>query len=160
MIPRQEYELVSMSKLGVENGTALTCEDCGRTIVNFAVIKGKTDGKSYTVGLTCVKKLLKIRQVSFDLETQLGFEREEHMWDEAARTAKWVAKNLKEYEEKNLKPYVEIYDWHSDEENEDYFCVYIRTDEKYGGFQMKGRQLASTISMQPRFKKFFEKLAS
>lgn len=160
MIPRQEYELVSISKLGVENGTPLVCEDCGRTIFNQAYIKGKKDGITYCVGLTCVKKLLKISHVSFDFETMMKFESEEHLFDEAARTAKWVSKNFKEYKERNLKPYVEIHDWHSNEENKDYFCVYIRTDEKYNGLQMKGRQLASTISMEQRFKVFFNQFVA
>lgn len=95
MIPRQEYELIEVSKLGIESGTALTCEDCGRVIFNFAVIKGKQDGKSYTVGLTCVKKLLQIKQVTFDWETQIRYERECALFDEATRFRKKLEKLVK-----------------------------------------------------------------
>ena len=34
----------------------------------------------------------------------MKFESEEHLFDEAARTAKWVSKNFKEYKETLLPP--------------------------------------------------------
>lgn len=118
MIPRQEYELLEVSKLGIESGTALTCDDCGRVIFNFAVIKGKQDGKSYTVGLTCVKKLLKIKQVSFDFETQMRYERECYLFDEAARFCKKLDKlvkggvytfGLEDFKDKEGNEFVSVY---------------------------------------------------
>ena len=60
-LPTQEYELINVCMQTVESGTPLTCDDCGRTIFNIATIKGKSDGKTYNVGLSCVKKLLKKR---------------------------------------------------------------------------------------------------
>ena len=57
-LPKQEYKLISMCMQGVENGITYSCSDCGRTIFNFAIIKGEMDNKEYVVGLTCVKKLL------------------------------------------------------------------------------------------------------
>src|SRR5574344_2844206 len=118
MIPRQEYELLEVSKLGIESGTALTCDDCGRVIFNFAVIKSKQDGKSYTVGLTCVKKLLKIKQVAFDFETQIRYERECYLFDEAARVCKKLEKlvsggvytfGLEDFTDKEGNAFVSVY---------------------------------------------------
>lgn len=54
-LPKQEYELINVRRQSIETGTALTCDNCGRTILNFATIRGKQDGKTYVVGLTCVK---------------------------------------------------------------------------------------------------------
>ena len=44
-LPTQEYELINVCMQTFENGTPLTCDDCGRTIFNIATIKGKSDGK-------------------------------------------------------------------------------------------------------------------
>lgn len=143
MIPRQQYELVSVSKLGIESGTALTCEDCGRTIVNFAVIKGKQDGKSYTVGLTCVKKLLQIKQVTFDFETQMKYEREVSLFDEAARYRKKIEKLIQK----------EVYgigiEDFKDKEGNRFISIY-RT--------RKGRFDGRIGTFEARFKNFFEDL--
>lgn len=35
----------------IENGIPSICDDCGRTIFNIATIKGKSDNKTYNVGL-------------------------------------------------------------------------------------------------------------
>lgn len=122
MIPRQEYELLEVSKLGIESGTALTCDDCGRVILNYAIIKGKQDGKSYTVGLTCVKKLLKIKQVTFDFETQIRYERECCLFDEVARVCKKMDKiiqggiytfGLEDFKDKNGNEFVSVYRKHN-----------------------------------------------
>lgn len=75
-LPTQEYELINVCMQTVESGTPLTCDDCGRTIFNIATIKGKSDGKTYNVGLSCVKKLLN-KSIYFDLETGWEFERKE-----------------------------------------------------------------------------------
>lgn len=81
-LPTQEYELIT-----VENGTPLTCDDCGRTI-----IKGKGDGNTYNVGLSCVKKLLN-KSIYFDLETGWEFERKENEWKQAMNNLKWLKKH-------------------------------------------------------------------
>ena len=147
MIPRQEYELVSVSKLGIENGTALTCEDCGRTIVNFAVIKGKSDGKSYTVGLTCVKKLLQIKQVTFDFETQMKYEREVYLFDEVARYRKKIEKFLL----KGDGVYsIGIEDF-KDKEGNDFISVYRMRRGTFDG---------RIGSFEARFRSFFEDLVA
>ena len=44
-LPKQEYKLISMCMQGVENGIAYSCSDCGRTIFNFAIIKGEKDNE-------------------------------------------------------------------------------------------------------------------
>lgn len=146
MIPRQQYELVSVSKLGIENGTALTCEDCGRTIVNFAVIKGKQDEKSYTVGLTCVKKLLKIQHVTFDFETQMKYEREVSLFDEAARWRKKIEKFIQK-SEGVCGIGIESF---KDKEGNDFISIY-RT--------RKGTFAGRMGTFEARFKNFFEDLA-
>lgn len=66
----QEYMLISVCMQTMESGTPLTCDDCGRTIFNIATIKGKSDGKTYNVGLSCVKKLLN-KTIYFDSGTLL-----------------------------------------------------------------------------------------
>lgn len=50
-LPKQEYKLISMCMQGVENGIAYSCSDCGRTIFNFAIIKGEMDNKRIKKGL-------------------------------------------------------------------------------------------------------------
>lgn len=147
MIPRQEYELVSVSKLGIENGTALTCEDCGRTIVNFAVIKGKSDGKSYTVGLTCVKKLLQIKQVTFNFETQMRYEREVRLFDEAAR----YRKNIEKFIQKGKGIYGIGIESFKDKEGNDLISIYKT---------LKGKFYGRIGTFEARFRNFFDDLAA
>lgn len=151
MIPRQKYELIEVSKFGIENGTALVCEDCGRTIFNFATIRGCNDGKTYTVGLTCVKKLLKINHVSFGFEDEMKLESEEYLFNQAANAKKWLCKTLKQLEDYN--PCVKIVDFVS-HEGDNLFCIEIKSGKDRGSFK-KGWRLGTSISMQQRFKAFF-----
>lgn len=95
MLPTQEYELISIVKQNIDYGTPLICDDCGKLIFNIATIKGKQDGKTYSVGLTCVKKLLN-KSIYFDLETKLEYDREVHLWDNAMNCRKWIEKRKKE----------------------------------------------------------------
>lgn len=54
------YHVVSISRLGVENGTPTFCEHCGRTIFNHAIIQSNANGNKYRVGLDCLQTLLKV----------------------------------------------------------------------------------------------------
>lgn len=94
-LPVQEYELINMYMQTVENGTPLTCDDCGRTIFNIATIKGKSDGKIYNVGLSCVKKLLN-KSIYFDLKTEWEFEQKQNEWKQAINSLKWLKKKANE----------------------------------------------------------------
>lgn len=95
-LPTQEYELINVCMQTVESGTPLTCDDCGRTIFNIATIKGKSDGKTYNVGLSCVKKLLN-KSIYFDLETGWEFERKESEWKQAMNNLKLLKKRANNY---------------------------------------------------------------
>lgn len=95
MLPTQEYELISICRQTIENGTPLTCDDCGKLIFNIATIKGKQDGLTYNVGLTCVKKLLN-KSIYFDFETKLEYDRRVYEWDNAMNSRKWLEKRKKE----------------------------------------------------------------
>ena len=53
------YKVVSISRMGVENGTPTFCEHCGRMIFNFAILKSDQTGNHYRVGLDCMETLLK-----------------------------------------------------------------------------------------------------
>lgn len=90
-LPTQEYTLMNVCMQTIESGTPLTCDDCGRTIFNIATIKGKSDGKTYSVGLSCVKKLLN-KSIYFDLNTKWEFERKESEWKAALNSLKWLKK--------------------------------------------------------------------
>lgn len=94
-LPRQQYELISICRQTSENGTPLICDDCGKVIFNIATIRGKQDGITYNVGLTCVKKLLN-KSIYFDFETQLKYDREVYLWDNAMKARKWLEKRKKE----------------------------------------------------------------
>lgn len=77
MLPKQEYQLINICMQTIETDIPSICDDCGRTIFNIATIKGKSDEKTYNVGLSCVKKLLN-KSIYFDLETRWEFERKGH----------------------------------------------------------------------------------
>lgn len=94
MLPTQIYELINVCRQTVENGTPLTCNDCGKVIFNIATIKGKLDGKTYNVGLTCVRKLLN-KSIYFDLETKLEYDRQVYEWNNAMNLRKMVGKAQK-----------------------------------------------------------------
>lgn len=121
MIPKQEYELVNVCRQTMEEGTPLICDDCGRVIFNIATIKGKMDGKTYNVGLTCVKKLLN-KTIYFSTETEWEYERQVSLWNEAWNTRKWIDKKQKEKEKKGQKPYVlTLHEYQSDDDK----CMYV-----------------------------------
>lgn len=117
MLPTQSYELINICRQTVEQGTPLTCDDCGKIIFNIATIKGKQDGIIYNVGLTCVKKLLN-KSIYFDDETQMIYDREVYLWNRAINARKWVEKRIKE--NKYNLTYKEFYD---DSENETYCYI-------------------------------------
>lgn len=94
-LPTQRYELISVTMQTMETGTPLTCDDCGRLIFNIAVIKGVMDGKTYNVGLTCVKKLLNT-VVYFDCWDEWELERKENEWKRAMNALKWLKNREKE----------------------------------------------------------------
>lgn len=121
MIPKQEYELVNVCRQTMEEGTPLICDDCGRVIFNIATIKGKMDGKTYNVGMTCVKKLLN-KTIYFNFETMLDYERQVSLWNEAWNTRKWIDKQQKQKEKNGQKPYVlTLCEYYSETDK----CVYI-----------------------------------
>lgn len=95
-LPKQEYELINVCMQTIENGVPCTCDDCGRTIFNIATIKGKSDEKTYNVGLSCVKKLLN-KSIYFDLETGRKFERKECEWEQAMNALKFLKKQSEKY---------------------------------------------------------------
>lgn len=93
-LPKQEYKLISMCMQGVENGIAYSCSDCGRTIFNFAIIKGEMDNKEYIVGLTCVNKLLN-KTIYFSNENYWEYGRQLACWQSAMNARKWLTNVLK-----------------------------------------------------------------
>lgn len=140
-IPKQEYELISVTRQGMESGTALVCEDCGRVIFNFAVIRGKEDGKKYTVGLTCVKKLLN-KIIYFNEETLWKYEDKVAQWNSAFNTRKWVDKQLA------TGKYVAQVERYSESE----FCVKLIYSET---MPHKGWQAGVTKSLSVEFLPLF-----
>jgi hypothetical protein len=129
MLPTQSYELINICRQTVENGTPLTCDDCGKVIFNIATIKGKQDGITYNVGLTCVKKLLN-KSIYFDFETQLKYDREVYLWNNAINARKWVEKRIKD--NKYNLTYKEFY---NDSENETlcYIELTYKTNNLFAG---------------------------
>lgn len=134
-LPKQEYELINVCMQTIENGVPYTCDDCGRTIFNIATIKGKSDNKTYNVGLSCVKKLLN-KSIYFDLNDMFEYERQESEYRKAINTLKW----LKEKEEKD------IYDF-SLWKNDEYFCIQLHFKKDFGGYK-KGYYGGSTSFLE------------
>lgn len=50
-----KLKLIEVHRPGIENGIAQSCENCGRTILNFATVEH--DSKKYTIGTECAKTL-------------------------------------------------------------------------------------------------------
>ena len=126
-----------------------TCDDCGRTICNIATIKGKQDGKTYTVGLTCVKKLLK-QTITFATEDAWELERQECLFNQAANNRKWFDKKLKEHAD--VVTGVRIYEFNSKVIGERLF--YAEAIGEHWG--KKDYPLFTTGAMELRFKPFFK----
>ena len=134
-LPKQEYKLINVCMQTIENGVPYTCDDCGRTIFNIATIKGKSDNKTYNVGLSCVKKLLN-KSIYFDLNDMFEYERQESEYRKAINTLKW----LKEKEEKD------IYDF-SLWKNDECFCFQLHFKKDFGGYK-KGYYGGSTSFLE------------
>lgn len=148
-LPTQEYELINVCMQTVENGAPLTCDDCGRIIFNIATIKGKNDGKTYNVGLSCVKKLLN-KSIYFDLNTEWEFEQKQSEWKRAVNSLKW----LKKQEEKDLYTF-ELYKY----DNGNEFCINLTFKKDFGGFKKGysgGYSAVMEIDKLPLFSDFIK----
>ena len=149
MIPKQTYKLISVSKFGMFEANPTTCDDCGRAICNVAVIEGLQDGKRYTVGLTCVKKLLK-QTITFETEDAWELERQEHLFNQAMQSREWLDKKLKEYADRITS--VKVYEFDSKITGTRMF--YVEALGKHWG--KDNFPLFTTGAMELRFKPFFK----
>lgn len=151
-LPTQEYKLINVCMQTIETGTPLTCDDCGRVIFNVATIKGKSDGKNYNVGLSCVKKLLN-KSIYFDLETEWELERKESEWKKAMNTLKW----LKKQSEKAPLNF-ELYKYDNGKE----FCFEMTFKEDFSGYKKgwhAGYSAAMELDKLPLFSEFVKETA-
>lgn len=148
-LPKQEYELINVCRQSIETGTALTCDDCGRTILNFATIKGKQDGKTYVVGLTCVKRLLN-KTIYFDTATAWEYERQLALWNEAYNTRKWIDKQLKN---NPGRYYPVIYNYSNGD-----FCVELRYVSDFGIYK-QGSYAGHSKALSKEYKPLFADIA-
>lgn len=131
MIPKQNYELINVCRQTMEDGTPFICDDCGRIIFNIATIKGLTDGKTYNVGLTCVKKLLN-KTIYFDFDNEMKYESELYYWNNAINKRKWIEKKNKDnvfglsYKEFTCNDCI------------DYFCIelFYKKDNSFSGYSV------------------------
>ena len=142
-LPTQEYTLVNVCMQTKENGTPMTCDDCGRLIFNIATIKGKSDGQTYNVGLSCVKKLLD-KSIYFDLETKWELERKECEWKQAMNTLK----RLQKYDRENEGLEVSVYKY---EDGSNEFCLNIRCSTNTW---LHGSTAAMQLDKLPLFSEF------
>lgn len=132
-IPVQEYELLNINMPGIGGGTAFVCADCGRVIFNTATIKGKQDGQTYIVGLSCVKKLLN-KSIYFNFETMMDYEHELAEWTAAVNTCKWVEKQQKKRLDSGRSPYeLTLKSYVSRETNETMYFVELQSNGRYAG---------------------------
>lgn len=138
-LPTQEYTLLNVCMQTMEAGTPLTCDDCGRVIFNIATIRGKSDGKTYNVGLSCVKKLLN-KAIYFDMETLWEYERKESEWRQALNTLK----RLQKYKRENEGFEVSIYRYKDGET----FCI---THDCKTNHWLHGSTAAMTLDKLPLF---------
>lgn len=56
----QEYELISIQHGKLADLSIRVCENCGNTIANIAIVKGKKNNKEYAIGLDCAEILCKM----------------------------------------------------------------------------------------------------
>lgn len=54
----EKYQVLSISRVGINNAIGCTCEHCGTAIANTAIIQNEK-GEKFVVGLDCVKSLAK-----------------------------------------------------------------------------------------------------
>lgn len=109
-LPVQKYELINVSKLGTANCTPLVCEHCGRVIFNIATLRG-ADGKSYVVGLTCLKKILKANVAFLSTADVIKMQQQETTYNQGANALKWITKTMAEYDQKGVKYRLEVYNF-------------------------------------------------
>jgi len=147
-LPTQGYDLINVCMQTIENGTPLTCDDCGRTIFNIATIKGKSDGKTYNVGLSCVKKLLN-KSIYFDLETEWELERKESEWKQAMNSFKWLKKQANEGK----------YEFSVHYENGEEFRIELHFAKDFGGYKKGyygGHSATMLLDKLPLFSEFIK----
>ena len=149
-IPKQLYALVSISKFGMFETGPVKCDDCGRTVYNKAVIKGETDGKTYVVGLTCLKKLVTYT-ATFSLEDTWKVERQEYLFDQAERARRLVDRKIKEYGD-DFKYLVLKY------LKDDKFVVEGYGSRKFRHTTVDNALLFSSWSLDRKFLPFFKNL--
>ena len=109
-LPLQKYDLISISKLGTANSTPLICEHCGRVIFNIATLRG-ADSKSYVVGLTCLKKILKANAAFLSVEDTIRMQQQETAYNHGTNALKWITKTMAEYDQKCVKYRLEVYNF-------------------------------------------------
>lgn len=120
----------------IEGGTPMTCSDCGRVIFNFATIRGKMDGKTYIVGLTCVKKLLN-KTLYFDNPTMWEYENQVCAWQNAMNARKWVDRLQAKREKEGKEKYsLELVTYADNTENKTY--IYINLHDLSQKFTYQG----------------------
>lgn len=73
----QDYSITSVRRGSVWDSVDIcTCDNCGRSIVNLAFIRGLTDSKDYIVGLDCAATLSGIRDtfelMNFEEDIKIG----------------------------------------------------------------------------------------
>lgn len=150
-IPKQQlYTLVSISKFGMFETDPVKCDDCGRTVYNKAVIKGETDGKTYVIGLTCLKKLV-THTVTFSLEDIREVERQEYLFDQAERARRFVDRKIKEYGDDFKYLVVEYL-------KDDKFTVAGYGTRKFRHTIVDNALLFSAYSLDRKFLPFFKNL--
>lgn len=148
-LPKQEYTLISMCMQGVENGIAYSCSDCGRTIFNFAIIKGEMDNKEYIVGLTCVNKLLN-KTIYFSNENYWEYERQLACWQSAMNARKWLDKHNNKRIKKGLPPYELEYKEFTDKSDGLQYC--------YIEISVNGSYQGHTACIETKYKSVFNGL--
>ena len=55
-LSNKDLTLISIHRQTIENATPICCDNCGKTIINFA--KVKNENKIFRIGLDCKKKLI------------------------------------------------------------------------------------------------------
>lgn len=121
-----------MCMQGVESGIAYSRSDCGRTVFNFAIIKGEMDNKEYAVGPTCVKELLN-KTVYFPNGTQWGYGKGLAGWNNAMNSRKWLDKNQSKRIKEGLKPYGLEYKGFTGYDGLQHCYLEMRINGKYEG---------------------------
>lgn len=141
-LPSQKYELINVSKMGIANGTPLVCEHCGRVIFNIATLKGE-DGKEYSVGLTCLKKIIKKNSDFLSVEDTMKMEQQEIFYNQGANALKWLKKTMAEYDERGVQYKLEVVNFKDGD-----FWINAKLTAKYRMYH-EGMNLFHTASLKP-----------